>query len=106
MDLEHYRTYPVVGEMIFGAPTRSRYAWAFFGFTALFGMWMLVDRGPRVGILAGGGLLLLSVPNVLPECHYRLCVVLRVVGIVYYVALWGAIFLLFPDAPTFFQGNW
>ena len=106
MDFEKFREYPVVGDTIFAQPVGGLYGWAFFAFSVLFTLWMLLDRGYKVGLLAGGGLFLLSVPNVLSERHYRLCIVLRIVGIVYYVALWSAIFVFFPDAPTFFEGNW
>jgi hypothetical protein len=106
MDFSKYRDYPVVGEAIFSKPRRDKYAWAFFGFTVLIAGLMLVDRGAKVALLAGGGLILLSVPNVLPEKHYRTSVVLRIFGILYYIFLWGAIVLFFPDAPTFFRGNW
>jgi len=106
MDFEKYREYPVVGDAIFSEPAGGRYGWAFFAFTVVFALWMFVARGFKVGALAGGGLLLLSVPHVLSERHYRLSVVLRIVGAVYYVALWVSIFYFFPDAPTFFEGNW
>ena len=106
MDFSQYRDYPVLGDLIFMKPRRDKYAWTFFGFTLVFAGWMLVDRGPKVALLAGGGLILLSIPNILPEKYYQESVVLRVFGILYYIFLWGAIFLFFPDAPTFFEGNW
>jgi hypothetical protein len=106
MDFDKYRDYPVLGDAIFCKPRRDRYAWVFFGLTVLLTGWMLVDRGAKVALVAGGGLILLSVPNIFPERHYRESVILRVLGIVYYILLWGAIIVFFPDAPTFFEGNW
>lgn len=106
MDFDTYREYPVLGPIVFSKPTGGLYGWAFFSVSVSYTLWTLVDRGYNVGLLAGGGLLLLSIPQVLPERHYRLAVVLRIIGIVHYIALWAAILLFFPDAPTFFQGNW
>jgi hypothetical protein len=106
MDFSKYRDYPIVGDTIFGEQRGDTYAWAIFGFTVLFTGWMLVERGAKVALLAGGGLILLSVPHVLPGEYYRASVVLRIFGILYYVVLWAGIFLFFPDAPTFFEGNW
>jgi hypothetical protein len=104
--MDRYREYPVIGETIFCEPKGGAYAWTFVGISTLYTLWMVVDRGVKVGLLAGGGLLLLSVPNVLPRRYHRLSVVVRVVGIVYYVGLWVVILTVFPDAPTFFEGNW
>ena len=101
-----YRDYPVVGPTVFCEPQGGLYGWGLFGVTALLTLYSLLDRGANVALVAGGGLLLLSVPHVLPERHYTLSVVLRVVGIVYYVALWVVILVVFPDAPTFFAGDW
>jgi len=105
MDFNKYRDYPVVGNL-FMKPQRGTFAWIFFGFSLLIAGWMFVDRGPKVSFLVGGGLILLSVPNVLPEKYYRASVVIRVFGILYYILLWGAIFIFFPDGSTFFEGNW
>jgi hypothetical protein len=106
MDFTRYREYPIVGETLFGEPAGGLYGWTFFLLSGLFALWMTVDRGYRVGLLAGGGLVLLSVPHVLPRRYYRLSVVLRIVGVVYYVALWAWILVAFPDATVFFEGNW
>ena len=106
MDFERYREYPIVGSTVFAEPVGGLYGWSFVAFSVVYMLWTFVDGRYMVGILAGGSLLLLSVPNVLPEERYSLAVALRIVGMVYYVALFVAIFLLFPDAPTFFEGDW
>lgn len=106
MDFERYRDYPVVGSTVFAEPTRGLFGWILLGATVLFTGLLLLDRGPKVALLAGGGLILLAVPNVLPERYYEVAVITRVVAILYYVTLWIVILTVFPDAPTFFQGNW
>ncbi len=106
MDFDKYREYPVLGNTIFSEPAGGLYGWAFFASSMLFTLWMFVDRGFKVAVLAGGGLLLLSVPHILPERSYRISVLLRIVGVLYYVTLWMVILVVFPDAPTFFEGNW
>lgn len=106
MDFDKYREYPVIGDTIFSEPAGGLYGWTFFAVSVLLSLWTFVDRGYKVAILAGGGLLLLSVPHVLSERFYRVSVVLRMVGVLYYITLWVAILVFFPDAPAFFEGNW
>ncbi|MCO8243038.1 hypothetical protein [Haladaptatus sp. AB643] len=106
MNFERYREYPVIGKTIFSDPAGGLYGWSFFAFSVLLAGYALVVRGAKVGILAGGGLLLLSVPNVLPERYYRTAVVLRVIALLYYVALWMMILVYFPNVLSFFEGNW
>lgn len=106
MDLRKFREYPVVGDAFFSEPRGGLYAWVFFGFSVLFSVVLLVDRGAKVALFAGGGLVLLAFPQVLPEEHYRTSVILRIVAVLYYVALWVVIFVVFPDTATFFEGNW
>jgi len=106
MDFDKYREYPILGDTIFSEPAGGLYGWAFFSVSVLLTLWMFVDRGSKVAVLAGGGLLLLSVPHILSKRFYRISVVLRIVGVLYYIALWVVILVVFPDAPTFFEGNW
>lgn len=106
MDFDKYREYPILGETIFSDPAGGLYGWTFVAVSVLFTLWMFVDRGYKVAVLAGGGLLLLSVPHILSGRFYRTSVVLRMAGVLYYVALWVVILVVFPDAPTFFEGNW
>jgi len=106
MDFDEYREHPILGDTIFAEPAGGLYGWTFFAVSVLFTLWMFVDRGYKVAVLAGGGLLFLSVPHILPERYYPVSVMLRIVGLLYYVALWVVILVVFPDAPTFFEGNW
>lgn len=106
MDFDKFRNYPILGDTIFSEPAGGLFGWAFFAVSVIFTLWMFIDRGYKVAVLAGGGLLLLSVPHILPEWAYRFSVLLRIVGVLYYIALWVVILVLFPDAPTFFEGNW
>lgn len=106
MDFDKYREYPILGDTIFSKPAGGLYGWSFFAVSVLFTLWMFVGRGYKVAVLAGGGLLLLSVPHILPDQSYRISVMLRIVGVLYYIALWVVILVVFPDAPTFFEGNW
>lgn len=105
MELTKYREYPG-GKVLFGEPHRGIISYAFFGFAVLFTAYLFVDGRAKVALLAGGGLVLLSIPNVLPEKYHLPAVVLRIIGIAYYVTLWVGISVYFPDAPTFFDGNW
>lgn len=106
MNFERYKEYPIVGDTVFSEPAGGLYGWTFFVVSALISLVMLVDRGVKVGILAGVGLLLLSIPHILPARYYRVSVVLRIIGVLYYVSLWLVILVVFPDAPTFFEGDW
>lgn len=92
--------------MLFGELQRGILSYAFFGFAVLFTAYLFVDGRAKVALLAGGGLILLSLPNVLPEKYHLPAVIFRIIGIVYYVTLWVTIFVYFPDAPMFFDGNW
>lgn len=105
MDVTRLREYPG-GEVLFGKPQRGRLSYVIFGFTVLYTAYLFIDGRPRVALLAGGALVLLSVPNVLPRDYHLQAIVLRLVGFGYFAALWVAIAVYFPDAPTFFQGNW
>ena len=105
MGFTKYREYPG-GEVLFGEPHRGIISYAFFGFAVLLTAYLFVDDRAKVAFLQGGGLILLSLPNVLPENYHLPAVILRIIGIVYYVTLWVAIVVYFPDVPTFFDGNW
>lgn len=54
----------------------------------------------------GGGLILLSIPNVPPEKYDLPVVAVRTIDIVYYVTLWVAIAVYSPGTPTLFDGTW
>lgn len=106
MNLERYREYSVVGDTVFREPVGGLYGWSFLAFAVLLTSYQLVTSGPEVALPAGGSLLFMAVSLVLPERHHALAVGIRIVGLVAFVALWAAIIVFFPDAPTFFEGGW
>ena len=101
-----FRNAPVLEDMVFREPAGGWFARAFLAFSLVLGAWMLVDRGPKVAVLAAGPLLLLATADMLPASRHRLSVVVRIGGFVWFVALWIAILVFFPDAPAFFEGGW
>ena len=105
MEFAKYREYPG-GEVLFGKPHRGILSYAFLAFAVIVTVYLFVDGRANVALLAGGGLVLLSIPNVLPERYHLPAVALRIIGITFYATLWMAILVYFPDAPTFFEGNW
>lgn len=106
MDVRQFQDLPIIGEVLFGEPQGGRYAWAFVVFTVGFTMYLSYQRGLKVGLLAGLPLVMMAIPQVLPEDRYPLAVGIRLLGVGSYIVLWLGILLFFPDAPTFFAGEW
>lgn len=106
MDIRQFQELPIIGEVLFGEPQGGRYAWAFVVITVGFSMYLSYQRGLKVGLLAGLPLVMMAIPQVLPEDRYLLAVAIRLLGVGSYIVLWLGILLFFPDAPTFFAGEW
>lgn len=105
MDLETLRAYPVVGAL-FHEPAGNRVSWALFALALAFTAYLSFARGLKVGLPAGGGLVLMGLSEVLPERRHRTAVAVRFLGIGVYLALWVVTLVYFPSAPAFFEGDW
>lgn len=106
MDAGTLREYPVIGRTLFRPPARGWPARIVVAAAIAFTAFMAIDRAPTVGVLAGGPLVVFTLGELLPVDRIWTVAALRALGLAWYVAVWVAIFLWFPDAPTFFEGDW
>lgn len=60
---------------------------------------------PKVNLVAGGSLVLIALPEVLPMGYHRTAVAVRLFAIVFFLSLWVVICLFYASAPAFFEGN-